>query len=426
MANKYVIPIVDAEGVLSVCDIVKVDTAGRPTTEAVGSFSISMDRIESPREIIRPLVATINLESDQANFYSELFTEEVNQWRVQITRAGQKIFVGWLQNDSFTEDFVNNVWTTSFEATDGLENLENREYRTQDNELYAGRETLREILRKCLNLADLQIDTRYVSRSGTTEDYPVQYLVSKTPLVRGDYFDQYVEQRNFLESDGLSAWSAYDIIETILRPVNGFIVQFESVWTVMWSLQIGNPFVSGQLNFTRYDKEGTKLPSEVININQLIGSEIDGFYPHHAGQNQLITRKASVGAAKFVHEYSFLADLLDNGELINDGVTLTGWTINQPLAITLLGDQNAVEVGLAVGAPSETDPALTSDQTTTEVIQNQIVKFQLTVEFPDPKPLHIQRFRVILTDGTDTYYLDENGPWETSQRRLEVSVDNGL
>lgn len=426
MAFRYLIPTVDAEGVLSVCDLQWLGTPRRPSVEGVGTFSIEGERLDTPRQIMRPTVAKIRLQADESNFYAELFTEKPKQWLCQITRAGQKIFVGYLLNDSITEDFVNNTWIVEFEAVDGLEDLENTEYRDENKELYAGRATLRDILRRCLLLTTIEIDTRFVSTSDSTPEFPVKYVKTKTPLLYEDYFDQYVEQRNFLERDGFSAWSAFDIIETILRPVNGFIVQFEGVWTVMWSLSLANPSLGGILNFTRYNFEGTQLPSEEINLSQIIGSEIDGYYPHHAGDNQVITRKASVGAAKFVHDYSFLADLLENGELINDGsAPIVGWTIDQPDAITLLGDENSVQVGLAVGAPSETDPALTSDLTVTDVIVGQIVKFQLTIEFPDPKPFHKERFRVTLSDGVTTYYLDENGPWETSPRRLEVLVDNG-
>ena len=426
MAFRYLIPVVDAEGVTSVCDLQWLGTARRPSVQAVGTFSVETERIEDPREIMRPSIAKIRLQADQDNFYPELFTEEPKQWLCQITRAGQKIFVGYILNDSFTEDFVNNSWVVQFEAVDGIEDLENVEYRNADNELYAGKATLREILQRCLLLTSLEIDTRFVSTNDTVPEFPVKYVKTSTPLVYEDYFDQYVEQRNFLERDGFSAWTAYDIIQTILRPVNGFLIQFEGVWTIMWSLSLANPVIAGGLNFTRYDIDGNQLPSELINVNELIGSEIDGYYPHHAGENQVITRKASVGAAKFVHDYSFLADLLENGELINDGVApLAGWTIDQASTVTLLGDQNAVQFGLASPGFSETDPALSADPTTTDVIVDQIVKFQVTIEFTEPRPRHKQRFRVALTDGVTAYYLEEDGSWSTLPRRLTVFVDNG-
>ena len=68
------------------------------------------------------------------------------------------------------------------------------------------------------------------------------------------------------------------------------------------------------LDFFCYDSDGNALtPSEkTLNIDLLLGSQINGFYPHHSGANQQISLKNGIGAFRVNYKYDWQKDVLNN------------------------------------------------------------------------------------------------------------------
>ena len=336
-----------------------------------------------------------------------------------------------MQNDSFFEDWVNDKWVLSVQATDGLENLSNYAYVDEFQFPYTGKATLRETIRRALEKTGLKIPSRYVTTSDTNDNYPVEVFIDTTGT-QADYFDQLIGQNNFNESDDVNQKKCLTVLEWILTGANAFLCQYNGFWHIMWTLQIPNELVNGNFKFKLYDEDGNFIGTQSEGPKVTIGSQINAFYPHHVKENQRIERRASLGAAKIAYVYGTPEDILRNVNFENTGSPpLTGWTINPANAgsITLnAGPSNTLNLGIASGG-GETGALITSDPSFVPVQAGQVLSGnyiftpKIRTDIPTfPGQIYRQRIMVTLSDGSTTYWLDQKGSWETSSRRIEYNV----
>jgi hypothetical protein len=433
MPNRYNLSLTNLGGVTTTVQITKVGTTGDDPADVLGNVVLTSDRLNNPRENIRQRGAELFLEADAGQTYADLFTEQPRQWRVVVTRAGQVIFDGWIENDTVVEDYVNAAWITTFKANDGLKDLSNVGYARSDGNPYTGNTTLRTVLLNCLEKSGQFLDVGFVQTLSTNTDYPVRARTS--PPTSGevfeDYFDQTIDQQSFIQDDGVTPRRVLDVMRDILFGANAFICQQNGGWYVTWLLQIPSSIVAGSLDYKRFDYQGNALVAENLNIGLTLGSQLDGFEPHWAEENQRLERKPSLGTAKAVYIFGPLGDILENNEFVNNGTTLLGWTINQAGSVTLNADPvNTLTLGLAVSG--ETNPALTSDTSVVTVRPGQTIKWRALVS-PNPPDLQFylyrQRVRIIYQEtvgGSQTWYLDENNFWTTTAKRIELNATVNL
>lgn len=426
MPNRYDILQIGLDGVENHLAIIKDGTRGNDPLAITGNFILERPTINNVREVIRPTQLIITLNASQAQTFQDLFTENTRQWFVNLYRDNVLIFQGWLSNDSATEDFVNERYLITFTATDGLDDLSNAGYYTENGEVILGVDSLRNILIRCLNVTQILNDVLFVQTGGGDDKFPVVYSEDEFRLSFGDYFDQKIDQRVFLEEPNTPK-KVEEVIKAILTPANACVFQFNDRWVVMWTLHWANPTPSGVYDFRAYDKNGLRLPDVQIDTNVTLGSQINVTVPPYWGkENQRIVRRASLGSAKIIYNFGDLASIIRNSELNNNGASIPDWTINQPAAVQLPNSD-----GVRITTGSEPQAAITSNFSTTTAPAGSFVKISVDIQAGPPTvpfgtTRYRQRFALILrTTGGDFYWMDENGFWVLgSQRRMEANATN--
>lgn len=404
MPNFYKIQYQDPEGNVIKCNIQQSGTFERTSTviDVQGTVDVSFDEIDDPLQVVRTSSARISLEADQDQTFDDLYTEVERVWIVLIYRNDELKFRGWLSPDGIFEDYVNDAWVIELEARDGISDLQNKAYVDGDGNMYEGQATLRTILLRCLERTGFSQYTRFQHRSASTTDFPFQ-MVTTWPSA-ADWFDQKLDQRAFLSTDGKTAKSCKEVIEAILTPCNGHVYSWDGEWYVNWSLQHANPNLNGAFSYTKYEIDGSQDVDEDEDVNVTIGSHIKGYSPHWAGGNQRIERRPSVGAARISYRYGELGTINTNPELDNNGSTISGWTIDKPSRVSLDASGTFRTTG---GGTFES--LVTADTSAGDIEQGNIIKLLIQATAPDVYPnAGLINFRLELSDGVDTYYLDED------------------
>lgn len=428
MADLYRVTVIDVEGVEVRADIQKAGTVGPAAEDVAGRISWGYGPTDSLRQPIRDLEATVTLQASTTQDFQDLYTEQPRQWSLTIYREGQIVFTGWVNNDQISADWVNDVWELEVTADDGLKDISNREYRTVDGNPIDGKGSLREILQEALALTFLERNLYIVRSSATNPNYPLEYVQSTGPLVTDSYFNQQLDRLNFRRSNAEEYDSARRVLETILRPANAFITQFNGDWYVTWSCQI--PRNNGDLTYQGWDSDGNPIADKTLDASATtIGSHLLGFYPHWIEENQRLELRPSLGASQITYDFGALASILANSEFNNDGTTIVGWTINQPNTTgtrgVILNPAGRVEFGLAEPGFSEQDPALTSNITTVSVEEGAelAIKFEFGSDQEAANASVLaQRIRIRLIGTVDNYTLDEGNFWTTQDRRIELQA----
>lgn len=415
MPNFYKIQYQDPEGNVIKCNIQQSGTLERSSTviEVGGTVDIAFDEIDDPLQVIRTSSATISLEADTTQTFDDLYTEIERVWIALVYRNDVLVFRGWLSPDGIFEDYVNDSWVIQLEARDGISDLQNKAYVDADGNLYEGQATLRTILLNCLSRTGFSQYTRFQHRSASVTNFPFE-MVTTWPSV-ADYFDQKVDQRAFLSTDGKTAKSCQEVIEAILTPCNGHLYSWAGEWYINWSLQHANPNLDGAFTYTKYEIDGTQDVDVDEDVNTTIGSHIKGFSPHWAGGNQRIERRPSVGAARISYQFLDKGAIITNPELDNNGSTITGWTLS--------GDATLDASGIVtIDAGSQSTPALVSDTSANQIDEGTIVTVDVNLSISQDRPACVFKIRVVLDDGVTPYYLNQDLEWQTGATEYIVGL----
>ena len=430
MAQEYYeIKYDDREGVEIEIRIIDVSEDPEPAviTPAYGRAIIEFDQVDDPFTILRPSICTIELEADTSNTYSDLFTDNEREHKVELYRAGTLAWEGWLSPEGIFEDYVNDAWVITLTAQDGISDLENKAYVDSLGALYEGQESLKNIVLNCLERTGLLTGCYFMENDSTDTDYPVRYVDATTGRV--SYFDQVVDQRAFLDDDGKTPKSCAEVLKDILLGANGYLHAWGGYFYVNWIYQHGRSSVDGDYDWTLWEPgEVTAGTSENRDVNVTIGSQINGFSTHWINANQRIERRPTLGASKINYKFRQAGSVLANPELDNNGSTITGWTESLDAAssdVVVLNTDGTVTLQNG----SQTSAVLTSDASASDVEAGTVIRIIFNFNVDDSAggfagtQLTKFKFRVFL-DSSTNYYLTEDLTWSTSADDALVRVSN--
>lgn len=400
MPNAYQIIYDAVDGTEIKCNIVQAgsDINNSTIIAAQGKVTVEMQEVDNPFEILRPSTATIELEADTDNTFDELYSEVERAWYVDVFSNNVLRFRGWLSPDGIFEDYVSNAWFITLEARDGLADLSNKAYVDSDGIPYTGKERLRTILIRCLNRTGFIHDVRFQTRSATNPDFPVS-ADTDSPF-SSDFFEQVINQRAFLSSDGKTALSCEEVIRNLLTGCNAYIFKYGAGWYVNWALQAANPNIGDTVEYLNYSSAGVFKSTDEIAFSATIGSHIKGFPIHWAGENQRIERRPSLGATRISFEFPELEFINTNPGLDNDGSTIEGWTVNSVLAV--LNSDGFVRVT----SGGSISPKITASTPLQEIAEGNIVIVTIGGGTQDYTGGTIINLGLRITNGSETYYLD--------------------
>lgn len=418
MALKYYLEYHDTENILHRCEIYD-DNYTDNSIEVNGSVFLDGSQTESVLESFRGSGIRIDLDADLDRKFTELFTSEERTFKAIYIRDGVTEFVGWVNPEGYFESFVADRWVVSVDVIDGLSFLSDLSYVDNSTGVpFLGRQSELEIISNCLLRTNLDLNIN------TNIDIYYDGLSTSLDVLA----NAHIGAERFVKDDEETIMSCEEVLRSVLEPYAACITMYQGEW---WIYKPNQMFDEPSPTFFRYDKDGVALSPTTVteSLGFSLGSQIDGFYPHHANSNQSLSLKKALGAYRVNYKYGFIQSLLDNPFLEHNGVTITAWTINSSTNLTL--DSSGAGVRLETIASGSGVLNLTSD--TIAVGEGNFLKYKLNYEIIsytgsigviDPR---IFNYKIIL-DGTTTYYASPGGTWTTTDTTLTslIGTEEGL
>ena len=145
--------------------------------------------------------------------YSDLFTSSYKDYKIIYTKAGSKIFEGYIKPENLSKQHFKTKKLISLPATDALADLKNIDFTDSINATISSRETILQILKYALDKTGIELN--FHIQLGTYEE---TYMVASECAIK----EIEVDCRRFLKQDGdkTEIMSCHEVIETVLKDYN--------------------------------------------------------------------------------------------------------------------------------------------------------------------------------------------------------------
>jgi hypothetical protein len=419
MALKYWFEFTDLESVAHRVEISDTTFTGA-STQIYGSCSLEYSETKDTLEPVRGSGLQIDLEADSNLTFYDLYSEEERTFSVVYTRATEILFNGWLSPEGIYESLVTDKWVISLDCTDGLGFLKNLSYVEDATGLnFVGKQSLLEIVVNCLK------------RTKTPQNILTSVKIYYDGLSQTlNIFDNvYFNADRFIKDDNnTTIMNCEEVLKSVLEPFGAVLTSFKGEWLIYKPNSLVDS--SSQIFFT-YDSSGVALnpTSRTIDFAFALGSQIDNYYPHHANGNQQKTIKSSIGAYRINYKYGLVKSFFNNLYLRSDTTPpllyIEEWTINDINHLEF----PANDLGLRFDIITNSSPStlvLTSDSFNFE--QGNMLEFNTAFfhygnyNYATAARVDEVLFKVILTDGVDTYYLNNDGDWVNSSAFVSAVI----
>lgn len=413
MAIKYRINYTDQEGIEHDCTISDVNYVGSET-DISGAITWSLAESKDVGDAIRGSGLTINLDADVDLTFDDLYSEEEKTFSVQYTRDSVISFNGWLTSDGIYQDYVADKWVISIDCVDGLGYLSDLSYVDSNGFTFTGNQTLLEIIVNCLN------------RTGVSQNINTNIDIYYTGLATTlDVLDNvYFNADRFIKDDGETIMSCEEVLTDVLKPFKATITSLDGEWYIY---KLNQLYVDDTPTFFRYDSDGVALAptTKTVDFSSSLGSQIDGYYPHHSGGNQSIRNNKSLGAYRINYKYGLVKSLLSNIFLENVGGVIDDWTINSFTNLTF----NASDLGVDIETIADGSDVknMTSDVITLSAgdllsytYKYKVIENNKVGGLIDPGET---QYKIVLTDGIITYYWNTTD-WAAFDVMLTSPIGN--
>ena len=306
------------------------------------------------------------------------------------------------------------------DCTDGLGFLKNLSYVENNGVPFVGKQSGLEIIVNCLKRTNLEQNI-----------YTSINIFHENMLLSEDVFDKtYFNSFRFIKDDQETYMNCDEVLRSILEPFAACITQYKGGWYIYKPNEL---FDYSELEFFAYDSDGVALgtPEVTIEFIQNLGSQINGFYPHHVNKNQQLTIDSSIGAYKINYKYGLVKSFFDNIYLENITNVVDEWTINDATNLSFPTDNKGFILDTMPYASPTSTPTLVITSDSFNFAQDNILRFNTLYQFNSQggitgKIIAEIYFKVILTDGVDTYYLDGSGNWINSDTLISSQLTSQL
>ena len=391
----------DASFIVDNISVREVITAGA-SQEIQGKVMLDNGSIENPLEAIRGQGLRIELEADTGLTFNDLYSEEEQTFSVIYERDSVVLFNGWLNPEGLFQDFVNDKWNVGLDCVDGLSFLENLSFVQDTGLFFTGK------------LSELDIITNCLRRTGVLQNINISIdvfyegLADTVSIVE----NVFLNSNRFVKDDNGTIMSCEEVLKDTLEPYGASITSLNGEWYIFKSNQLFN---NSEQTYFRYDSDGVALEptTQLLDITQPLGSQINSFYPHHAGANQSMGIKRSIGAYRISYKYGLVKSLIDNIYLFTpDGLTIADWTVDSLTNMTLPSPSgNGVTFATSNAGASVVN--LTSDSFNLPTGSSTTLVVRYTTDFL-PQGFAQFKFQVAYTEtGTPfkTFYLNNANEW---------------
>ena len=389
MALKYYFEFTDVKEILHRCEIYKDDFVG-DSTLIYGSLSLNKANTEDTLECIRGGGLKIDLEANVNLTFSDFYSENERNFSVKYLRNNIELFYGWLSPEGLYESFVNDKWVISLDCTDGLGFLKNLSYVVNSTGLpFSGKQSGLEIIANCLKRTNLSQNI-YTSLNIFHENMTITNNVLT---------ETYFNVNRFVKEDkGVTYMNCDEVLRSVLEPFGACLTQRNGSWYIYKPNEL---YTDTILNMFAYDYNGSALsPTKVdVDFSQLLGSQINNFYPHHVNSNQQLTVDSAIGAYRVNYKYGFVKSLVDNQDLESISDTdIPDFNIIDDTYLSFPIDRS----GVIVSAESSISDVLNFENPL-NIAENTFLSFYF--EYFTSTLSGFTRFSVKFIGASDTYYL---------------------
>jgi hypothetical protein len=264
-------------------------------SEIYGTFILKKSNVDTILDQIRGTGLDLSLEANQTLTFDEFLLEDEFTYKTELLKNSQIIFEGYIKPDGCQQSFVNDLWYVNIESNDVLGALKDLSFVQTNGLPFTGKMSVYDVIKGCLDRTRLSLDIN-------TSVY-VEYIdYTGTNIFKDIYVntDRYIKDKN-----DIIIMDCNEVLTSILNLFSAVITQQDGQW---WIYRPNDLELNGYTEFINQTTDAVFTK----NLNTVLGSQINGFYPHHAGANQQIEVKGAISAYRLNYQYGLVAGLITN------------------------------------------------------------------------------------------------------------------
>ena len=262
--------------------------------------------------------------------FTDLYSDKETDFKVDFYRNGIELFKGFVKPEGLYADFVSDKWEITLDCIDGLGILKNLRFVKEDGFPFEGLMTEFDIIYHCLKRTSLNLPIN--TKIGITRAYAERgrYNRSITDVLKITKLntERFYDEAGESEEDILDCEK---VLKSTLEKYNAVVEQHNGEWFIYRPIEfVGEDFKpqqQGYFLFHRYE-DGIFVNQRSIGIKKSIGSQINGFYPHHANENQRISINGAVSAFRVKYDYGLVSSLRSDDFQRDSNNDIPGWFIS--------------------------------------------------------------------------------------------------
>ena len=365
-------------------------------SEIYGTFTLKKSTVDTILSPIRGTALELSLEANQTLTFDEFLLEDEFTYKTELLKSSQIIFEGYIKPDGCQQSYVNDAWYVNIESNDILGALKDLSFVQTNGLQFTGKMSVYDVIKGCLDRTRLSLtintstEVAYVDYAGTN--------ILKDIYVNADRFIKDQNDQVIMDCN--------EVLTSMLNLFSAVITQQDANW---WIYRPNDLQLNGYTTFINQDNDTTFTK----NLNAVLGSQINNFYPHHCDGNQQIEVKGAISAYRLNYQYGFLEGLVLNPNLNHDeDMVFDDWTLNPALPIiqgiyTVLAVINdGLNSGLKLGTLPYTGFYEVLTSTAVPFSQDEILSFRVKLSSKNVK--HTFYFQIFTSDG---YYLNNDDEW---------------
>jgi hypothetical protein len=384
------------------------------SSEIFGTFTLKKSSVETILAPIRGTALDLSLEANQSLTFDEFLLEDEFTYKTELLKGSQTIFEGYIKPDGCQQSYVNEQWIVNIESNDALGALKDLSFVQANGLRFNGKMSVYDVIKGCLDRTKLSLTIN--------TSIEIEYLgYSGTNILK----DVYVKSERFIkDKDDSVIMDCNEVLTSMLNLFSGVITQQDGQW---WIYRPNDLELNGYTTFINQDTNTTFTK----NLNAVLGSQINNFYPHHCDANQQIEVKGAISAYRLNYEYGFLDGYFENPNLNHTNeLVFEDWELNPALPtdnIEVINDElNLTGIKLLVREGASATNILTSVAIPVEL--NDILTFRVklsTIKLLGSDSIineatNVQFiFKLITSDG---YYLGGNNEWTLVDSFIRVKT----
>ena len=400
-------------------------------TQVQGRATLDYPKVKT-MDMLRGSTLKIELEASITDTYYTRLIETVGDKKLPVTlyKDGAVFWNGFVKPDGIVESFVYDYWVISIQAIDGLGLIDNIKFLDADGEKYAGNMSELAILARCLELTGqtMNFHLYYFNLYYTTDDLTDAVITNKA--IKTTYVNTDRYKKN---DDKKAVFTVKEVLESLLKKYGAFVTQQNNSWHVVRLIDYWTG--SAGIKYDIYTYLGVAVTGNLtIDPRTVLGSEIDSYYPHHAGGNQQKNYDVALGAYKVTYTYGTTPSIIQNQTLFaNDNLgDIDSWTIinltwfnfiaKDPTTDYPTGYYCCAFIAKNIFGGLSSAIALKTDITVPSTVSNNSsLTLDISAEVTQRNEYIIQYVQIALIgDGGTTYYLSGSGEWGTGVNKVKL------